>query len=172
LPERSISDLATELAPYGIWGCGLRTREGPSAIIVTWVTQLSFTPTLMGVALETGGSFLEHVLASGEFTLSSLPKAGGKEIAAKILKTGLNHLDEEQTALFRDEPGWEEGIKGAAATLKCKVTAHHPCGDHTFVVAAVTAEQMWKRNEEVLLLSDTGWKYHRPLSVKQNPPTD
>jgi flavin reductase (DIM6/NTAB) family NADH-FMN oxidoreductase RutF len=172
LPERSSSAPATELAPYGIWGCGIRTRDGRSAIIVTWVTQLSFAPTLIGVALESEGSFLEHTITSGEFTLSSLPKKGGKEIASKILKGGLNHLDGRNAALFREEPEWEEGIKGAVATLKCEVTAHYPCGDHTFVVAKVAAEQRWRRSAGVLLLSDTGWKYRHRQSGKHDSPTD
>ena len=171
MPDRSGNSSVIEQAPYGIWGCGVKTGSGQVAIIVTWLTQLSFNPTLIGISLETDGPFLRHLVNAGEFTVSALPKDQGKAIARKILKAGMNQGARDHAGLFRIEPGWQEAIGGALGAMTCRVSARHACGDHTLVVAEVIAEHRWHRGE-ALQLRDTGWKYRRPVPVKDHSTTD
>ncbi len=157
--------------PYGIWGCALRTPEGASAIIVTWITQLSFRPPLVGVVLENGGGFLKHVLKTGDFTLSALPREKGKLIAQKILRQGMDFSQQRNADLFRRDPVWSEAIEGSMAAIRCRVATHHPVGDHTLIVAGVTEEHRWFPGEP-LRLADTGWRYRQAFPTGDTTTTD
>jgi flavin reductase (DIM6/NTAB) family NADH-FMN oxidoreductase RutF len=171
LPDLPDDASFVDLIPYGVWGCAVRTPAGRVAIIVTWVTQLSFEPALLGVSLESHGTFLKEVLRSGEFTMSALPRRQGKTIARRILKQGLALEGSANDTLFRREPEWQEAIDGAAAAVQCRVVRHSPAGDHTFVEAVVTREHRWLSGD-VLRLSDTGWKYRLSRSNQQRTEKD
>ena len=121
--------------------------------MVTWVSQLSFTPALVGIALENGGAFLAALLGSGSFTLSVLPREGGKEIAKRVLKGDVSMFGQ------RDE--WAGVPAGAMGALLCSVVDTHVCGDHTLVIGEVIREARWMGGSP-LHLSDTGWKYRKP----------
>ena len=162
LPERAEKSPVLELAPYGIWTCGVTTADGKSAIIVTWVTQISFTPPVIGVALENDRWFLDQLLKAERFTLCALPRDGGKKIAQRILKEGMDIRQQGNAGLFRTDAAWGEAVKGALAALDCRIVSQHAHGDHTLVVAAVVGEKRWTAGAP-LRLSDTGWKYRRPV---------
>ncbi len=171
MPERAEKSPVLELAPYGIWACGVGTPEGKSAIIVTWVTQISFNPPLIGVALENDREFLGLLLKTKRFTLCALPRDGGKRIAQRILKEGMAVQLEENADLFRADAAWGLAVKGAVAALDCRTVSQHVHGDHTLVIAEVTGEKRWTAGAP-LRLSDTGWKYRRPLPGRDTTKTD
>lgn len=171
MPDRAEKSPAVELAPYGIWACGIRTPAGRSAIIVTWVTQISFSPLLIGVALENDREFLGQLLKSEKFTLSVLPRDGGKRIAQGILKDGMDGGRDGNGDLFRTDTAWSEAARGAIAALNCRTVAQHVHGDHTLIVAEVTGEKRWAAGAP-LRLSDTGWKYRRPTPGKDTTETN
>ena len=166
MPDRPADASFADLLPYGLWGCAARTPAGRTAIIVTWVTQLSFEPALLGLSLESQGAFLKDVLVAGEFTLSALPRKQGMTIARRILKEGLMKEGFPEARLFSRYPEWQEAIEGAAAAVQCRVARHYPAGDHTFIEGEVIREHRWL-NGDVLRLSDTGWKY-RPSRSSQH----
>lgn len=171
LPDRAERSRVVELAPYGIWACGVKTSAGRSAIIVTWCTQISFSPLLIGVALENDREFLVQLLKAERFTLSALPRDGGKRIAQRILKDGMAQGQEGHADLFRADPPWSEAVRGAIAALDCSIVAQHVHGDHTLIVAEVTGEKRWTAGAS-LRLSDTGWKYRRPLPGRDSTKTN
>lgn len=165
MPDRPEERSFADLIPYGLWGCAARTPAGRTAIIVTWVTQLSFEPALLGLSLESQGAFLKELLRAGEFTLSALPRKQGTAIARRILKEGLLKVGIPEAPLFSRDPEWQEAIEGAAAAVQCRVVRHYPAGDHTLIEGAVIREHRWHRGD-VLRLSDTAWKY-RPSPSNQ-----
>lgn len=158
-----------EVIPYALWICGVETPGGISSIVATWVTQLSFSPVLVGIALESEGAFLPTLLAQGRFTLSALPRDGGKETAKRILKAGAAPVDVLQASLFMTDERWTGVPLGALGALRCAVVDTKASGDHTLVIAEVIAEQRWMRGTP-LHLSDTGWKYRKP-GAETIPPT-
>ncbi len=169
MPDRPEDASFADLIPYGLWGCAARTPAGRTAIIVTWVTQLSFEPPLLGLSLESQGAFLKEVLRAGEFTLSALPRKQGTTIARRILKEGMMKGGSTEAPLFSSDPDWQEAIEGAAAAVQCRVARHYPAGDHTLIEGEVIREHHWL-NSDVLRLSDTGWKY-RPSPSNQHDMT-
>lgn len=164
MPDRKEDASFADLIPYGLWGCAARTTAGRTAIIVTWITQLSFEPLLLGLSLESHGAFLQEVIRAGEFTLSALPRKQGMTIARRILREGLPKKGVPEPSLFSRDPEWLEAIEGAAAAVQCRVVRHYPAGDHTFIEGEVIREHHWLHGE-VLRLSDTGWKYRPSTSI-------
>jgi flavin reductase (DIM6/NTAB) family NADH-FMN oxidoreductase RutF len=169
LNERGQDAGILEVIPYALWICGVETPGGVSAIVATWVTQLSFSPALIGIALESDGVFLSTILAKGRFTLSVLPREGGKEIAKRVLKAGAAPVDALLASFFMTDERWPGVPSGALGALRCVVADTKPSGDHTLVIAEVIAEQRWTRGTP-LHLSDTGWKYRKP-GPETIPPT-
>lgn len=157
-----------EVIPYALWICSTGSAGTFSSIVVTWVTQLSFSPQLIGMALETGSEFLGQVRRNGSFTLAMLPREGGKDIAKRIMKAGATPLPPAFAELFRTDGSWYGAPHGALGALRCTVTACTPTGDHTLVTGTVLGEERWIEGNP-LHLSDTGWRYTKPGA--EVPPT-
>lgn len=159
--DRSGGESLTGAIPYAIWCCSADVPGGVVTIIVTWVTQLSFTPPLLGVVLESDGAFLQTVLGAGRFVLAALPREGGKEIAKRVLKHGGSVTDPGNPGLFLDDPAWRDVPAGALGAIRCTVEGTFPAGDHTVVVARIGETRRWQEGG-ALQLADTGWKYQKP----------
>lgn len=152
---------ALEVIPYALWVCIAGGQEGFSAIVVTWVSQISFSPTLIGVALENDSDFLKRVLSTGEFTLAMLPREGGKDMAKRVLKNGGTVVDPEGDGHVMTRYPWVGVPSGALGALRLAVDKSVLAGDHTLVIGRVTEQDRWVSGPP-LHLSDTGWKYTRP----------
>jgi flavin reductase (DIM6/NTAB) family NADH-FMN oxidoreductase RutF len=150
-----------EVIPYALWVCSTGSGGRFSSIVVTWVTQLSFSPQLVGMALETDSEFLHLVGKNGSFTLAMLPRDGGKDTAKRIMKAGATPLPEDFAELFRTEGPWYGTPHGALGAIRCTVNLLTPAGDHTLVTGAVVGEERWIEGNP-LHLSDTGWRYTKP----------
>ncbi|MBX7150040.1 flavin reductase family protein [bacterium] len=129
-----------------------------AASTVTWVSQASFEPPLIMLALRKESWANEAVRQSGVFVLNLVGKSK-KEMAGKFFKeikiagNTINGFEFELT---------ENGMpvfKEAAAYIECKTVDRSEKGDHDVIIAEVTDAKLLKNNEELLLLRDTGWNY-------------
>src|SRR5262249_23921289 len=70
---------------YGVYVLGAKAAAGGAAALATvsWATQLSFEPPIVGVALEVESRTLAAVRASRSFVLSVLPPEA-KPIASRL----------------------------------------------------------------------------------------
>ena len=161
----------TELFPYGIYIMAVSAEDQIAAIIATWVTQVSFVPPLVAVAVEKEGSFLAQVTAAKQFSLSLLPEEG-IEMAKHVLKNGpLFPLGTEGLPFVNGENAPPRPA-GAHSTINCKVRETYPAGDHIIVLGEITGAKI-QESGPVLTLQDTGWKYRRKGQASQDPsPTE
>jgi flavin reductase (DIM6/NTAB) family NADH-FMN oxidoreductase RutF len=149
---------AFENFPYGLFAAALHTDDGGvSAIIATWVMQVSFDPPLVALSLEKGSWFLEHVQRKGTFGVSMLP-ADGIQVAKGILKGGSHAAGSEVSAAFETRAGGPPVLKESPAALTCSVENIHEAGDHCILVGRVVTAS-GNSNSRGLLLETTGWKY-------------
>ena len=152
-----------ELIPYALWVCLTGEGEAISSIVVTWVSQLSFTPPLIGVALENDSEFLRHVVSQGHLTLAMLPRDSGKDIAKRVLKAGGAPHDPGTDPGSMTGLLWAGVPHGALGAIRLIVSGTTTVGDHTLVIGIVTGQERWSEGNP-LHLSDTGWKYTKPAS--------
>lgn len=150
-----------EVIPYALWICLTGRPSEASSIVVTWVTRLSFSPPLVGLALESDSEFLRRANTMGEVILAMLPREGGKEIAKQVLKSGGGPRDvSDEPGLLQSMP-WAGVPVGALGAMHVKIIGTTPVGDHTLVIGNVMDQIRWT-DGDLLHLSDTGWKYTKP----------
>ena len=147
---------------YGVYVLGVRggSVEGdlPHATAVSWLTQLSFEPPMIGVALERESATLPLVRAAGAFAVSVLP-AGARSTASRLGRS--TATTPRKLAGIAHHPAPESGapvLDEATGWLDCRVRGELPSGDHVLVVAEVV-EAGTQHEGATLTLGETGFRY-------------
>jgi flavin reductase (DIM6/NTAB) family NADH-FMN oxidoreductase RutF len=157
MDQQAKSD-ALKMFTYGMFVLTSKSGEDISASTVTWVTQTSFTPPLIGVSLKVGSGPYEVVKETGKFVLHVVP-GDGKLLASKFFRraeieddtlNGIHFSIDERT----DLPVLEE----FPAYLICEVREIAEIGDHHMVIAEIIDANLREKTEPILL-RDTGWNY-------------
>jgi flavin reductase (DIM6/NTAB) family NADH-FMN oxidoreductase RutF len=147
-----------ELIPYGLYVLNSLNGSEPVAMVATWVTQVSFEPPLLAVALEEDSAMRSCVQGSQVFSVNFL-FPGSVEFAKRFLRhrpTSGESWRSEFTLTSHGIPV----LKAAKGSLACRVENSFPTGDHvTFVGKVVDAVRT--AGGEILTLRETGWRYRR-----------
>jgi flavin reductase (DIM6/NTAB) family NADH-FMN oxidoreductase RutF len=143
--------------PYGLYVVGVRADGELNAMTASWVTQCSFDPPLMLVAVRRPSRTYELVKAGKVFTLNLLDKKERRLIRMlerparsagdKLGKVG--HVEEDTGAPI---------LRHAFAYVECKVREIYEPGDHALIVGEVVNAVLKGRGES-LLCSDLKWHY-------------
>ena len=154
---------ALRMIPYGIYVLTAETPDGKTAAAtVNWVTQTSFKPPLVAVAIKADSSANAVVGETGTFALNILGK-DQQGVAFAFFKPV-----ERSGNKISDEPV-EEGETGvpllanAAAVVECRVVETVAQGDHHIVVgevvnARVNQAPSGRPDDAVLAMRDLGEK--------------
>ncbi|MDQ6885857.1 MAG: flavin reductase family protein [Gemmatimonadota bacterium] len=143
---------------YGLYALGVRREQEVHAMTVNWLTQLSFEPPLIGVAVEQEARSLGMLRESGQFALSVLP-AGSRLLAGKLGRSSRNVPNKLEGVAHH--PGPLTGapiLDDATGWLECRITADHPAGDHVLLIAEVV-EAGLQTAGDTLTLKETGFRY-------------
>ncbi len=139
--------ITLRMIPYGIYILTADGGEGEvAAATVNWVTQTSFSPPLIAVAMKADSGAYAIVKKAGVFALNMLGK-GQQGAAFAFFKPA--ELDGNKIS---GEP-FHAGANGAPildcahATAECKVIDVVEQGDHHIVVAEVTEAHVAKPPE-------------------------
>ena len=143
--------------PYGLHVVGARRGEDPHAFTVTWLSQCSFDPPRLMMAVRVGSEGHARIVSESVFAVSFLHR--GQEKVAKaffkrcVAATGtLNGF-----AYRRGETGCPI-LLDAPAFVECRVAEILAGGDHAVVVGEVIAAGA-EGEEPPLTLAQTGWSY-------------
>lgn len=154
---------ALRMIPYGIYVLTAETSDGKTAAAtVNWVTQTSFKPPLVAVAIKADSSANAVVGETGTFALNILGK-DQQGVAFAFFKPV-----ERSGNKIGDEPV-EEGETGvpllanAAAVVECRVVETVALGDHHIFVgevvnARVNQAPSGRPDDAVLAMRDLGEK--------------
>lgn len=146
-----------ESFPYGLFILGSQNGSKVSASVVNWVTQVSFHPPMVAVAIEEDSRMRKNIEGSMMFSLNTL-RTGATEMAKALLKSNEpvgNTINGQEFLLgnlglpiFLD----------AASAIECKVEHSMQAGDHIIFVGEVVSA-VSHHEGEVMTLKETGWKY-------------
>ncbi|ABX08812.1 flavin reductase family protein [Prochlorococcus marinus] len=143
--------------PHGIFICTVREGDEINGFTASWVTQGSFAPPLVVMAVRSEGSSHGIIQRTNQFSLNVL-RADQKELAAVFFKPqkGLGGRFEAAPYNFGENglPLLEDAIGG----IECNVVGNVANGDHTVFVAEVISAKL-NADGDPLILSDTGWSY-------------
>lgn len=154
--DRMMHEILREI-PYGLYVVGVRANGDMNAMAASWVTQCSFDPPLLMVAVHKPSRTYDLVKAGRVFSLNLLDKKERKIIRMlepparsagdKLGKVG--HVEEDTGAPI---------LRHAFAFLECKVRAIYEPGDHALVVGEVV-HAVRKERGDPLVCSDLKWHY-------------
>jgi flavin reductase (DIM6/NTAB) family NADH-FMN oxidoreductase RutF len=143
---------------YGLYALGVRRGEAGHAMTVNWVTQTSFEPPMLVVAIEIESASLRHVRESGAFALSVFP-SGARQLAGRLGRSSANVPDKLEGVAHHPSPVTASPVLDeATGWLDCRVLAELPSGDHVLVLAEVVEAGLGTEGE-TLSLKEAGFRY-------------
>lgn len=142
---------------HGVYVVGVQHEGKLNAFTATWVSQVSFEPPLVLIAVRKDSLSYQMVEQSKVFVLNLLG-AGQKPLAQHFLKPA--HLGGDKLEGVRHHLGKTGApiLDEAAGFVECEVRQIHPDGDHAIVIGEVV-EAGLLHDVEPLALKETGWVY-------------
>jgi len=146
---------AFRLIPYGIYV--LTTKRGTDlyAMIVSWVSQVSYSPPLLVVALRRNRRALPAVQEIGFFSLSLLKK-DQKPLVSRFKESP----PEPASSIFSEESGKKTApsFKGCLAYWECRLISSVEAGDHILCIGEVQSASVQGEGDPLTTL-DYGKTY-------------
>ena len=122
--------------PYGIYALTTQRGTESRAMIVSWVSQVSYSPPLLMVALRHNRPALPAIRESGLFSLSLLSRDQG--VMVDRFKDPNFHG--QTSGLFRqDSQKGLPSIRGACASWECRLFSQREAGDHILIIGEVVS---------------------------------
>ncbi len=148
--------------PSGLYVVGSRAGERRNAMTLSWATQVSFDPKLVGIGVEKTALTHDLIEQGGAFALCTVDRED-RAIVRKFTKPV--EVDMAAGTLngfpFHDGP-----VTGAPVLdqsvgwIECEVRNPVDCGGHTFFIGEVVAGGFQKDEAtEVLRMEDTRMSY-------------
>ncbi|QNG26831.1 flavin reductase family protein [Synechococcus sp. HK01-R] len=143
--------------PHGLFICGVAEGDTINGFTASWVTQGSFEPPLVVMAVRADSTSNGMIQRTGRFSLNVLA-ANQKDLAAVFFKPqqGVGGRF-EAAALSLGELGLPI-LSDALGAVECELVGQVAHGDHTVFVGEVKTAVL-HRDGEALELSSTGWNY-------------
>ena len=147
--------------PYGLYVVGSRAGDRRNGMTLNWVTQLSFDPKLLGVAVENGSLTHELITEGSVFSLNIVDRED-RAIVRKFTKPV--EVDLEAGTLngfaFHDGGTGAPVLDQAIAYADCEVRQAVPTGSHTlFIGEVVDAGFLKPEDTQPLRMEDTRMIY-------------
>jgi len=147
--------------PYGLYVVGSRAGDRRNGMTLNWVTQLSFDPKLLGVAVENGSLTSELISGGGVFSLNIVDRED-RAIVRKFTKP----VDVDDAAGTLNGFAFHDGATGAPildtaiAYADCEVRQQVPTGSHTLFIGEVVDARFLKPEDTApLRMEDTRMIY-------------
>ena len=145
--------------PYGLYVVGVRGREtgDVNALVVSWLTQCSFDPPLLMMAVTLGTHSYE-LLKEGRVFSVNLIDQSQKRIIRQMVKPSHKIGDKLGKVGHVEEDTGAPILRKAFAYLECKVRKIYEPGDHAIVVGEIVNSGRLGAGES-LMCSDMKWHY-------------
>lgn len=142
---------------YSLVVVGSRSPEGePNGMTANWLTQVSFSPRIVAIAVQAGAVTRQNIEATNVFSISVLGE-GTKDLALKFTKKsqhGDQRLEGEPVSTFETET---PVLDQAVAWFECRVVGKAEPGDHVVFFGEVIGGGA--REGDSTTLSGTGMSY-------------
>ncbi len=145
--------------PHGLFICGVRDEDKNevNGFTASWVTQGSFTPPLVVMAVRAEGSSHEIIKSSNKFSLNVL-KSDQKDLAAVFFKPQKALGGRFESVEFNLGELGLPILVDSVGGVECNVVGSVFHGDHTVFVGEVQSAYL-NNDVDSLNLSSTGWNY-------------
>ena len=159
MPDRDITKDILRMFNYGLYVAAALGAEGPRAATVSWVTQVSFEPRLIAVAMRKGTGICDVVAARRCFALH-IVAADQTDFAKAFFRVTQSGVDEIAGYKFTVTANQIPVFEIATAWLECEVVEEaNAAGDHAVYICRVLGSGVHEPVRSALGLRDTPWHY-------------
>jgi len=144
--------------PYGLYAVTVAHGGAEHGMTANWVTQASFEPPMVVVAVENTSKTIDLIRDAHHFALNLLHE-GQRDLAGKLGRSSAT--TPQKLKGIKTKPAPVSGapiLTEALGWLECRVVATMPSGDHTLVLGEVV-EAGVEREGPALTLQAAGFKY-------------
>jgi flavin reductase (DIM6/NTAB) family NADH-FMN oxidoreductase RutF len=156
--DNGLKKTVLRMFTYGLYAVTARHGAEVSIMTANWLTQCSFEPPLLMLAVENDSHSRQVIESSGAFAIN-LYESGQRELAGSLGRTFSKHPEKIGDVAWK--PGPVTGsplLASAPAWVECKIVSSLPAGDHILFVAEVV-EVGLNRESVPLTLKEAGFKY-------------
>ena len=143
--------------PHGVFICGVAEGDEVNGFTASWVTQGSFEPPLVVMAVRADSTSNGMIQRTGRFALNVL-SADQKDLAAVFFKPQKAVGGRFDAAPYRLGALGLPLLEDALGGVECELVGQVAHGDHTIFVGEVK-NAVLHREGEALELAATGWQY-------------
>ena len=160
--DEAAKKTALRMIPYGIYILTAKSGNDVAAATVNWVTQTSFEPPLIVVAIKSDSGAYALIKKTQVFALNMLGK-GQAPVGFTFFKPAALDGDKISGEPFKLGANGSPILSNAIANIECKVTSIVEQGDHHVFVAQVTSANVAKQpdaraDDAILWMKDLGEK--------------
>jgi flavin reductase (DIM6/NTAB) family NADH-FMN oxidoreductase RutF len=153
---------ALKMMPYGFYVITSKAGDDANIMVANWLTQASFEPQLLALALQKT-SYTHGLVEKGEVFAVNIFRQEDAEVIKAFTKSREKNPNKVKEANFKPAP--QTGcpvLADAAAYIECKLVDKLDAGgDHDLIMGEVVGAEVFKPGEvgETLNLPDLGWSY-------------
>lgn len=157
--DAALKKTVLRLFTYGLYAATAKHGDEMSVMTVNWLTQASFEPPMLALAVEHDSHSRQVIEASGGFAVNIL-ESGQRELAGQLGRTFAKHPEKTTDVSWKPGPATGSPVLDAAlAWVECRVQGSLPAGDHVVFVAEVVEVGHHGREGAPLTLKEAGFKY-------------
>ncbi|MDE3095841.1 MAG: flavin reductase [Chloroflexota bacterium] len=148
---------ALEQISYGLYVVGSKNGDEVNGMTANWLTQVSFEPRMVAVAVEAQSHTMANIRASRVFSVNVIAEAD-THLIEKFVEPQRRAGNKLGGVAFRAGETGCPILEQAIAWIECDVEQIVAAGDHELVIGRVVdgGEQ---REGEPLTLRAMGWSY-------------
>jgi flavin reductase (DIM6/NTAB) family NADH-FMN oxidoreductase RutF len=156
--NRVVHDVLREI-PYGLYIVGIRSGNNGdfNALVVSWMTQCSFDPPLVMIAIRRGTRSYDLVKKGEAFSINLIDKRD-RRLVKEMVKPADRVGDKLGKVAHVEEDTGAPILRDAFSYIECKVREIYEPGDHVVVLGEVVNAGR-HRSGESLTCSDLRWHY-------------
>ncbi len=144
---------------YGLHAVTAADGDDVAMMTANFLTQSSFTPPFITVAVEVDSKTHRLIEASGAFAVNVFGE-GQRDLAGQLGKQSVKNPEKTEGVAWH--PGPETGspiIEACLGWVECRVTGSLPSGDHTVYVAEVVEAGLNQEGGPALNMAAAGFKH-------------
>jgi flavin reductase (DIM6/NTAB) family NADH-FMN oxidoreductase RutF len=144
---------------YGLYALTVKREGDEHGTTATWVSQASFDPPMVVVAVESTSRMIEMIRDAHHFAVSVFHE-GQRDVAEKLGRGSAGASPRLKG--IKTKPGPVSGAPVLAEALgwvECRVVATLPSGDHTLVLGEVVEAGVEHEGARPLTPQESGLKY-------------
>ena len=155
--DPAIKKKALRMITYGLFVATSQDDSGPAAGSINWISQSSFTPPLIMIAIKADSALHRAIGSSRSFIVHVVGK-DQKELATAFFRGAELSGDRLNGYRIEERPNRIPLLVDPPAWFECRVVNEVGGGDHTIFVAEVIDAGV-RRDADPLTLRDTGFFY-------------